>query len=292
MGVLISTSLITAFLAGLAALLAPCCISVLLPTYLASIFRQKKKVFFMTFVFFFGILVVFLPLGLGFGGLGKLFTQLHDFIFGFGALFLIVLAFSTVLGFHPRFPFQVNPKLENENVPSVFMLGIFSGLATTCCTPVLAGVLVLSVLPGSMFWGGMYALTYTLGMVIPLFITALLLDKINLTERVSLLNKTFHFRRLGKERLVTLSNLVSSLMFLTTGILILVLDITGNLSMESALLIRANFFIAQFVNSLSATWKNIPGFVFVLLALILFATILMIALKQVRATQNINKTGR
>ena len=77
MDILINTSLITAFVAGIAALFAPCCITVLLPAYLASIFKQKKKVFFMTFVFFLGIFLVFLPLGLGFGWFGRLINQFH-----------------------------------------------------------------------------------------------------------------------------------------------------------------------------------------------------------------------
>ena len=71
METLIIASLITAFIAGMAALFAPCCITVLLPSYLGSIFREKRKILLMTFVFFLGILTVFLPLGLGAAGLGK-----------------------------------------------------------------------------------------------------------------------------------------------------------------------------------------------------------------------------
>src|SRR3990167_8966325 len=132
MDILINTSLITAYLAGMAALFAPCCITVLLRAYLASIFRQKKRVFFMTFVFFLGVFLVFLPLGLGFGWLGSLILQLHSPIYFTGGIFFIVLGFLIILGFHLRMPFHVSPKLENQNIPSIFLLGIFSGLATTC----------------------------------------------------------------------------------------------------------------------------------------------------------------
>src|SRR3989344_2347675 len=76
--VISDASLITAFIAGIAALFAPCCITVLLPSYLGSIFREKRKVFLMTFVFFLGLLAVFLPLGMGAAGLGKLFSRYHD----------------------------------------------------------------------------------------------------------------------------------------------------------------------------------------------------------------------
>ena len=155
----------------MAALFAPCCITVLLPSYLASIFRQKTKVFFMTFVFFLGVFLVFLPLGLGFGAIGRLFTQLHDWIYFFGGIFLMGLGASILLGWHFMMPFHVSPKFKNHNIPSIFALGVFSGLATTCCAPVLAGVLALSVLPGSIFWGAMYSFVYVLGMVLPLFVS-------------------------------------------------------------------------------------------------------------------------
>ena len=221
MDILINTSLITAFLAGMAALFAPCCITVLLPAYLASIFRQKKKVFFMTFVFFLGVFLVFLPLGLGFGWLGTLFLQLHNWIYLFGGIFFIALGFFIILGFHPRLPFHVSQKLENQNIPSIFLLGIFSGLATTCCAPVLAGVLALSVLPGSIFWGAMYSMVYVLGMVMPLFIIALFLDKVNFTEKFLFFKKAMNYKVFGKEDIARKSNTAPGrLCFLQHAVLI------------------------------------------------------------------------
>ena len=77
MELFLSASLMAAFIAGVAALFAPCCITVLLPAYFASIFREKYKVFLMTFIFFLGILAVFLPIGLGAALLGQLFGRFH-----------------------------------------------------------------------------------------------------------------------------------------------------------------------------------------------------------------------
>ena len=154
MEILIGASLITAFVAGMAALFAPCCITVLLPAYFASIFRERKTVFLMTFVFFLGLLVIFLPLGLGVAGLGRFFSQYHNQLFIFGGLFLLLLATSTLLGKRFSLPFSFHPAVKVSNdVGSVFILGVFSGFATVCCAPVLAGVLMLSALPGSIFWG-------------------------------------------------------------------------------------------------------------------------------------------
>jgi len=75
MDTLTSTSIVAAFIAGVAALFAPCCITVLLPSYLASVFKERYKVVLMTFVFFLGILTVFLPIGLGAAALARFFNE-------------------------------------------------------------------------------------------------------------------------------------------------------------------------------------------------------------------------
>src|SRR3989338_10978432 len=98
METLVGTSLIAAFVAGAAALFAPCCITVLLPSYLGNIFREKYKIFFMTFVFFLGMATVFLPIGLGASFLAQLFSAYHNQIFIAGGLFLIVLGMTMLLG--------------------------------------------------------------------------------------------------------------------------------------------------------------------------------------------------
>jgi len=118
MEILIVASLITSLLAGVAALFAPCCIGVLLPAYFASIFRQKKTVFLMTLVFFFGLLAVFLPLGLGFGLLGQILKQYHNLIYGIGAGFLFLLGMFILLGFHFSLPFQTKSQIKVTGMAS------------------------------------------------------------------------------------------------------------------------------------------------------------------------------
>lgn len=278
---LINTSLLTAFLAGAAALFAPCCITVLLPAYLASIFRQRRKVFAMTFVFFLGILAVFLPLGLGFGVLGKLINQFHDWIYFLGGLFLILLGASVLSGRHYALPFSFSPQIKNYNTLSIFVLGIFSGLATTCCAPVLAGVLALSVLPGSIFWGGMYSFAYVLGMTIPLFVIALFLDKIDFTKKFGIFQKAVNYKLLGREISLSTAGLISGLMFAAMGILILILLATGNLKMASSpYQLAINIYAAKAVSAISGLWGRVPAFVFPLLFILIFLIIIKIAFRE------------
>lgn len=282
MDILINTSLITAFLAGMAALFAPCCITVLLPAYLASIFKEKRKVFFMTFIFFLGIFLVFLPMGLGFGFFGQMILGAHDWIYLLGGFFLILLGASIFLGFHFMLPFHISPKLQSQSVGSVFLLGIFSGLATTCCAPVLAGVLALSVLPGSMFWGAIYSMIYVLGMVMPLFIIALFLDKINFTEKFMVFKKAINYKILGRDVVINLGQMIASLMFFFMGGLILFLTLTNRLKMESDMLTSVNIMVAKYLYIMGGTIKSIPWFVFPLLFILLLLVIIKISIKQIR----------
>src|SRR3989344_2456409 len=184
-----AASLVTAFIAGMAALFAPCCIGVLLPAYLASVFRTKTKIFLMTFVYFLGILTIFLPLGLGAAALSSFFTDNHRLFFTLGGAFMLLLGIALLLGKSFMLPIHVHPKLEKHDFGSIYVLGLFSGVATTCCAPVLAGVIALSALPGSLWLGGLYALTFVVGMVVPLFIVAVLADKSNVIKRFESLKR-------------------------------------------------------------------------------------------------------
>ena len=287
---LINTSLATAFLAGMAALFAPCCITVLLPTYLASIFRQKRKVFLMTFFFFLGILAVFLPLGLGFGALGKLVNQFHDWIYFFGGLLLVFLGVTMITGRHFSLPFSFSSPLKTQNTVSIFVLGIFSGLATICCAPVLAGVLALSVLPGSVFWGGIYAFTYVLGMTVALFIIGLFLDKINFTEKFGIFNKNINYKLFGKSIVVSLAGFFAALMFIAMGLLILILDMTGNLRMGSHYQASINIYTAETLSIISRFLGKLPAFVLPLLFIFIFLVIIRFAFRK-KANDNRQKNG-
>lgn len=242
METLIVASLITAFIAGIAALLAPCCVTVLLPSYLGSIFRERRKVLFMTFVFFLGILAVFLPLGMGIGGLGKLLSKYHDPIFIIGGLFLLLLGTSTLLGLRFSMPFSIHPKLKVASAGSVFLLGIFSGFATLCCAPVMAGVIALSILPGSILWGGLYSLLYVLGMVAPLFLLAWLLDKNDFAKKLMGSHKT--------------ADLISGATFLLMGVLILYLAKTNQLAMGGGQFqTTVNIYLNQLVQTITSWLK-------------------------------------
>lgn len=283
MELFVSASIVAAFIAGVAALFAPCCITVLLPSYFASIFREKRKVFLMTFIFFLGILAVFLPIGLGVAALGKFFSQYHNTVFGVGGIFLAVLGVIILTGKHFSLPFQVHPALKKHNAASVFTLGAFSGIATTCCAPVLAGVLTLAALPGSVFWGGIYTLSYVFGMVAPLFLISLFLDKINFEQKFQqTFSRPIRYRLGGKEITIAVSEAVSGITFLAMGVLILYLAFNNRLFMQAGgYQTSINIYLTKVLQSINGVVQAVPEYVWALLLVIIIGGIVWRVVRQI-----------
>lgn len=277
-----TTSLIAAFLAGIAALFAPCCITVLLPSYLGSIFRQKATVFLMTFVFFLGLLTVFLPIGLSFGLVGQIINRLHDPLFFTGGAFLLLLGLFILLGFHYSLPFAPSSNVKAVNPVSVYILGIFSGLATTCCAPVLAGVMALSVLPGSVFWAGMYTVAYVLGMTVPLFVIAAFLDKTNVSKSLMSFKKRLSYNFLGRTIELSAAELLAGGIFLLMGFIIIYLTLTRNLSTHAAYQLTLNIYIAQATIFINRYFGFLPQFFWALLFLSIVVFICAVAYKKAK----------
>ncbi|MEK6887639.1 MAG: cytochrome c biogenesis protein CcdA [Candidatus Aenigmatarchaeota archaeon] len=274
MEILITASLLAAFIAGMAALFAPCCITVLLPAYLGSIFRQKRTIFLMTFIFFLGLLLVFLPLGLGIAGIGQIFSQYHDAIFIIGGIFLLSLGAFILLGRHFSLPFAPRPKVRVQSAGSVFILGVFSAFATLCCAPVLAGVLALSILPGSIFWGGIYTLAYVLGMVIPLFFIAYFLDKADFTKKFWAFKKPISYKLAGKKIELRVADIISGATFVFMGVLILYLAQTSQIATHSSYQTMVNIYMSNLTDGINAYAGWIPWQAWVALIAAVFGFII------------------
>ena len=128
----------------------------------------------------------------------------------------------------------------------------------------------------------MYALIYVLGMVAPLFIIALFLDKVNFTDKFMVFKKTVNYKILGKDVFVTLAQAFAGLMFFVMGGLIIFLTLTQRLRMESDMLVSVNIFIAKYLNILKGVIGNIPWFVFPALFIFILFIIIKAALKQIK----------
>ena len=177
MSSLLIAYLIVAFVAGVIALAMPCCFSVLLPSYFAQSFRHKSRRLGMTIIFGAGIGTIMLPIALGIVAIAQSISANHSLVFVVGGFLMILFGFLTLWGqgVLPQLNLPIN--LSRSDAPSVYVLGVFSGAATTCCAPVLAGVIVLSALSATLVEGLLIGFTYVVGMVFPLLVVALLWDK-------------------------------------------------------------------------------------------------------------------
>lgn len=233
MTIINSISLITAFAGGMIALLAPCCITFLLPSYLANIFRQKDRIVGMTLLFGLGIATILVPTALGIRAIGAIFQEFHTQTYVIGGVFMILLGLMELTGRKITIPMiHLTIDLTRRHDPwSVYLLGVFSGITSSCCTPVLAGILTLSFLSPSFFWAGLAGLFYVFGMVVPLVVLALILEKVNWMKLPQLRNKTLKIA--GKHILAT--DAIAGVLFILVGITFTVLALTGNITMGQAL---------------------------------------------------------
>lgn len=262
-----SISLITAFFGGMVALVAPCCITFLLPSYLANIFRSREKVVGMTLIFGLGIATVLVPTALGVRAIGQVFQDYHTQTYVVGGVFMILLGVMELTGRKITLPmFHLTIDLTRRNDPwSVYLLGVFSGITSSCCTPVLAGILTLSFLSPSFFWAGLAGIAYVFGMVVPLVVLALLLDKVNWTKLPQLRGKTVGVA--GKKVLVT--DALAGFLFILVGITFTVLALSGRIAMGVETPIE---------QSLGITWNLVRWLRTIPAAEYLFAATLVVVL--------------
>jgi cytochrome c biogenesis protein CcdA len=233
MDIIFGASIIASFLAGVVALFAPCCITVLLPAYIASAFREKTNLLKMTFIFFMGLSTILVPIGLGAAGLAMLFQDFHKELWIFGGLFMIALAVMSVLskGLSMPLPKKIKEKLKMEggnHSKSVYVLGVLSGAATSCCAPVLVGAMTLAIVSGAFWKAIIVTFAYVFGMVFPLFLTAYFYDKYKIEKSKFVQGKTLSIPLGFKTVKVHSTNLLAGIMFLIFGVTMFVLGITGN----------------------------------------------------------------
>ncbi|PIQ80202.1 MAG: hypothetical protein COV79_01725 [Parcubacteria group bacterium CG11_big_fil_rev_8_21_14_0_20_41_14] len=272
MDALFQLSLFASFIAGMVALFAPCCITFLLPAYFANVFKEKKRVVLMTFIYSLGIFTVMLPVVLGARVLTQVFFNFHDQTYVIGGVFLVFVGFSTLLGFKLPMP-NFNFTKKAEDPLSTYILGIISGITSACCTPVLIGVIALSSLSPTTAQSLLVGFFYVLGMVTPLYLASLFIDKRNLLEKPIFRRPFREVTFLGKPHMITVSNLISFIMFAGMGVLIIFLALSGKLAMN-----RSEESVTQMIQSVAVSVtsfvQKIPGLdlVFLLLSGLLLYT--------------------
>src|SRR6266508_2659367 len=129
----------------------------------------------MTFLFAAGVASVVLPIALGAAVVQRLLVGQHTLIWSAGGVLLLGLGGYTLAGGQLRLPMPGRPAKPGRRAGplAVWSLGVFSGVASACCAPGLAGVVALSGLAASFGRAVGPGDAYVFGMVAPLFVLAL-----------------------------------------------------------------------------------------------------------------------
>lgn len=278
---LLGTTVIAAFLGGIVALFAPCCISVMLPAYLATGLHRRRQLVAMTFIFAAGVGTVILPVSFGATALSRLINGQHFIVYSAMALVMIVMGVFMALGFKVPLPMIGVRPTEAGGVGRSFVLGMFSGVATACCAPVLAGVIALSGAAASFVTALVIGVAYVFGMVTPLFVIAVLWDRRLKADRRRSGGRVVTLRFLWVTRTVAMPGFFGGLLLVVMGVLVGVLAVTGpdmgtrgwQASMSSKL---------QHVAHVATTWfGHVPGWVVLLLIVGVLALLARVAIHQI-----------
>ncbi|MFE9256047.1 cytochrome c biogenesis CcdA family protein [Streptomyces sp. NPDC006879] len=212
---------LAAFLGGLLALLSPCS-ALLLPAFFAYSIDSASRLLARTGIFYLGLASTLVPLGAAGSYAGRFFNGHREELVLVGGWLIIGLGAAQILGlgFTSRRIAEISGRIRPTTAVSVYALGAVYGLAGFCAGPILGSVLTVAAVSGSPVYGGALLAVYALGMAVPLFLLALLWERLQLGRRAWLRGRGF---TLGRLRLHTTS-MLSGAFFVLLGGLFLAYD--------------------------------------------------------------------
>lgn len=279
---LLSTTILASFLGGVVALLAPCCVSVMLPAYFASTFRRRTQIVGMTLVFAAGVATVILPIAFGATALSRLVVGQHEIVFSIGGALMILGGLAMLAGWKVMLPMPAMRGGGGRGVGSVYSLGAFSGAASACCAPVLAGIAAVSGVVSSFGAALAVGIAYVFGMVAPLAGLALVWDRRDWGNSRLLTGRSLTLRVGRWRRSVALSTALSGGLLVAMGVLTIVLAVRGP-SMGGDWQLRMTAWLDHASAVLQDSLSWLPGWVS---ALVIFAALLGLLTIAVRASRH------
>jgi cytochrome c biogenesis protein CcdA len=215
----VEASFLASFLGGVLSLLSPCS-ALLLPAFFAYAFQSLGELVRMTDVFYLGLCATLVPHGMCISAVSSLVYGHRSTLITVSGLVIIALGVIQALGGGFSFgPIErLRGGIKGSSLVATFSLGAVYGFAGFCSGPILGAVLTVAATSGSALRGAGLLATYAAGMAAPLFLMALLWDRLDLGRRRWLRGREIS---LGALRLHT-TNLLSGLMFVTIGVLFLV----------------------------------------------------------------------
>ena len=166
----------------------------------------------LTAVFVGGVATVVWPLTVGAAGLSQLIAANHETMFLTGGAIMVLVGAATLRGWMwHHAPSQGDG--DPSGLVGIYLMGVFAGAATACCAPVLAGAVAIAGVSGSWWAGAVLGLFYLFGLVTPLILSALGIDRL----RHRLRDPAIALRFAGRQVRTTVSRLVGGLSSLCWG---------------------------------------------------------------------------
>ena len=286
-------SLMAAFFAGGVALFAPCCIVFLAPSYMAVAVKNRRwRLLPLTFVFAAGLALVLVPITLGLSLVSATIANYHAPLYYVGGALLLALAAYSLSGRMWSLPsFLRAPDTSRGDAASFFALGVFSGVASSCCAPVLAGVMTLSALSGSAVGGVLLGLAYVFGMTFPLFVMALAWDRYHLGERRWLRARPVRIRIAGHTLFTNTVNVAVAIAFALMGGFVIYLANSGQMTGGPGFQIAIGRFLTRVFGRIETWTAGVPEAVLALFVVALAAVFVVATLRGRRAPAPVTDTG-
>lgn len=279
---LLSTTVLVAFIGGVLALLAPCCVSVMLPAYFASSFRRRTQLLSMTLIFAAGVATVILPIALGASLLSRLLNEQHAIVFTVGGTLMIAAGVAMLAGWKFMLPMPLAPGRGDGGIRSVYTLGAFSGAASACCAPVLAGVAAVSGAAASFPAALAVGIAYVFGMVAPLTAIALVWDRRDWGRARLLATRTVTLRVGDRRHTLLLSTTLSAGLMILMGALTVVLALVGQSMATDGWQVRVTAALGHAAAVVQDALGFAPGWVWTLLVFGSLATLVVLAVRRTR----------
>jgi cytochrome c-type biogenesis protein len=276
---LITSTVLASFVGGILALLAPCCISVMLPAYFASTFSRRTQIVAMTMVFTAGVGTAILPIALGASALSSLLLGQHAWIFGVGGVLMALAGFAMVAGWKFSLPMPGAGASGGGGVRGVYGLGVFAGAASACCAPVLLGVAALSGAAASFPVALAVGVAYVFGMVAPLAVIALLWDRRDWSAS-RLQSRTIAVPFGSTRRAVPLGNVLSGGLLVLMGVLTSLLAVSGKAMDTAEWQVRAGAWLQHVAAVVLDAVSWLPGWAGALLVFGALAAVVTVAVRQ------------
>lgn len=245
----VQISYLVAFIGGMISLLSPCSAAVI-PAFFAYSFKEKTQLVKKSLVFFIGLSIPLVLLGLSASIAGRFLNMYREQFVVVAGTLMITFGVMALLGRGFSLPGTRKFAQKNAGKKGVFAFGILFGIGfAPCAGPILGAILTLAATSSSALQGALMLEVYALGIMVPVFLLAYFFDK----KHIASISKTI---KIGKKEFYW-TNLVSGVLFILLGLMFIFF---GGPNFLNAAFLPGLF---DLNNAIQSAFSGIPDYVFI-----------------------------